>query len=150
MLLGATLTAALVPDLDLLIGPFTGRTYHHYFTHSLGFTGLFAVVVYGVARTMGRASPSRDTLLLTLAYLSHIVLDLLGKDTTPPFGVQLFWPFSDQFFISPVVVFSDVWRGSLSRTFGLHNWLALGREAVLLVPVVGLSWWLRRRRAQLE
>jgi len=144
-LLGATLAAALLPDLDLVIGPFAGRTYHHYFTHSLGFTALFAAAVYGAMRRMGRASPGRDSLVIAIGYLSHIILDLLTKDTTRPFGVQLLWPFSDTFFISRVTVFSDVWRGSLAQLFGLHNWLAVAREVLVLVPVLGLLWWLRRR-----
>jgi membrane-bound metal-dependent hydrolase YbcI (DUF457 family) len=146
-LLGATLLAALLPDLDLVIGPFAGRSYHHYFTHSLGFSVLFAGIAYWAMRRMARVSPGRDALVIASGYLSHILLDILAKDTTPPFGVQLFWPFSDAFFISPVLVFSDVWRGSLALLFGLHNWLAMGREIVVLVPVVGLFWWLRRRWA---
>jgi membrane-bound metal-dependent hydrolase YbcI (DUF457 family) len=150
MLLGATLLAALLPDLDLAIGPFAGRSYHHYFTHSLGFSVLFAGFTYLAMRRLGRVSPRRDALVIASGYLSHILLDMLAKDTTPPFGVQLFWPLADAFLISPVTVFSDVWRGSLALLFSLHNWLAMGREILLLVPVVGLLWWLRRRRAQLE
>jgi len=149
-LLCATLFAALLPDLDLAIGPFAGRSYHHYFTHSLGFTVLFADIVYWAMRGMGRASPGRDALVMGSAYFSHILLDMLTKDTTVPFGVQLFWPFADAFVISPVSVFSDVWRGSLTVTFGLHNWLAMGREILVLMPAVGLLWWLRRRCGQVE
>jgi membrane-bound metal-dependent hydrolase YbcI (DUF457 family) len=85
--------------------------------------------------------------VIASGYLSHILLDILARDTTAPFGVQLFWPFSNAFLISPVLVFSDIWRGSLALLFGLHNWLAMGREIVVLVPVVGLFWWLRRRWA---
>ena len=149
-LLGATLVAALLPDLDLAIGPFAGTSYHHYFTHSLGSTALVAGIAYWTMRKMGRASPGRDASVIAAGYLSHIILDMLTKDTTPPFGVQLLWPLSDAFFISPVSIFSDVFRGSLTLLFGLHNWLAMGREILVLVPVVGLLWWLRRRRAQLE
>ena len=149
-LLGATLLAALLPDLDLAIGSFAGRSYHHYFTHSLGFSVLFAGIAFWAMGRMGRAPAGRDALVMASGYVSHILLDLLGKDTTPPFGVQLLWPFSDAFFISPVPVFSDVWRGSPAVTFGLHNWLAMGREMLVLLPVVGLLAWFRRRRAQLE
>ncbi|MGH9461865.1 MAG: metal-dependent hydrolase [Vicinamibacteria bacterium] len=149
-LLGGTLLAALLPDLDLAIGPLAGRSYHHYFTHSLGFSVLVAGIAFWAMRRMGRASAGRDALVIASGYLSHIFLDMLTKDTTPPFGVQLFWPLADAFLISPVTVFSDVWRGSLAVTFGLHNWLAMGRELLVLVPVVGLFWWLHGRRGQLE
>jgi inner membrane protein len=149
-LLLATLLAALAPDLDFAIGPFVGRSYHHYFSHSLGFTALFGGFAYGVMRWIGRASPARDALVMAAGYLSHVMLDMLGQDAVPPFGVQLFWPLSDGFFISPVQIFTDVWRGNLGRLFGLHNWMATGREILILAPVVAAAWWLRRRRAQLE
>ena len=149
-LLGATLVAALLPDLDLAIGPFAGRSYHHYFTHSLGFTVLFAGIAYWTMRKMGRVAPFRDAGVIATGYLSHIILDMLTKDMTPPFGVQLLWPFSDAFIISPVSIFSDVWRGSLAQLFGLHNWMAMVHEILVLLPAVGLLWWLRGRRAQLE
>ena len=149
-LLGASLASALLPDLDFLIRPFAGRSYHHYFTHSLGFAALFFGVAYVLLCRIQRAAPWRDAWVMTGAYLSHIILDLLAKDTSPPFGVQLLWPFSDAFFISPVAVFTDIWRGSLALLFGLHNWTAVGWEVLVLSPLVGLLWWLGRLRAQLE
>jgi membrane-bound metal-dependent hydrolase YbcI (DUF457 family) len=144
----ACVGASLFPDLDFVITPFVGRSYHHYFTHSLGFAVLFAMVVYLIARGLKRTRPLRDTGLLTACYLSHILLDLVGKDTWPPFGVQLFWPFSDAFTISPLIVFDEVRRGTLGRLFGRHNWLTLAREVLILAPVAAFFWW--RRHAHLR
>jgi membrane-bound metal-dependent hydrolase YbcI (DUF457 family) len=120
-----------------------GRSYHHYFTHSLGFAPIFAVVVYLLARALKRSRPLRETGVLTAVYLSHILLDFLGKDTSPPFGVQLFWPFSDAFYISPITIFDEVWRGTLGKLFGWHNWWTVAREVLILVPVAVLLWWRR-------
>jgi membrane-bound metal-dependent hydrolase YbcI (DUF457 family) len=139
--------ASLFPDLDFAITPLVGRNYHNYFTHSLGFAALFAVVVYFGARLLRRSRPLRDAGLLAAVYLSHIFLDFLGKDTSPPIGVQLFWPLSDAFFKSPVILFGDVWRGSFARLFGLHNWMTMAREVLILVPVVFFLWRRGRRRA---
>jgi membrane-bound metal-dependent hydrolase YbcI (DUF457 family) len=141
-LAAACVGSSLFPDLDFAITPLVGRSYHNYFTHSLGFAALFGVAVYFLARELKRSAPLRDTAILTAVYLSHILLDFLGKDTSPPIGVQLFWPFWDGFFKSPVIIFGDVWRGSLARLFGLHNWMTMAWEVLVLMPVVIL---LRRR-----
>jgi membrane-bound metal-dependent hydrolase YbcI (DUF457 family) len=147
----AVVVSALLPDLDFAIGPFAGRSYHHYFTHSLGFTVLFAGVSYLGARFTKRAAPFRDAAVLTAAYFSHIFLDFLAKDATPPFGVQLLWPFSDTFYISPVKAFTATWRGSLAKLFGLHNWMAVGLEILVLLPIIALiSRWRKRSPAQPE
>ena len=45
-----------------------------------------------------------------LAWSSHILLDWLGADANPPYGVQAFWPFSDTWFISGVDVFPGTER----------------------------------------
>ncbi len=139
----ACVGVAMLPDLDFAIGPFAGRNVHHYFTHSLGFTALFGLAAYIGARALGRARPLWGAGIVTAAYLSHILLDLLAKDVSPPFGVEFFWPFSEAFYISPVLIFDDIWRGSLGKLFGLHNWMSLGREVAILGPLIVLLWWWR-------
>jgi membrane-bound metal-dependent hydrolase YbcI (DUF457 family) len=129
---------SLLPDLDFAIGPFAGQSYHHYFTHSLGFTALFFLAAYLVCRFLGRARPFRDAAILSTAYLSHILLDMLGRDTTPPFGVQLLWPFSEAFYLPPFSIFDEVLRGTFGRLFGLHNWLAVVKETLILGPIAAL------------
>jgi membrane-bound metal-dependent hydrolase YbcI (DUF457 family) len=145
-LAAACVAVSLLPDLDFAIGPFVGRSYHHYFSHSLGFTAIFGALVYALTRLLGRSKPMRDTVVLTAVYLSHILLDLVGKDTFPPIGVQLFWPVSDAFYTSNVFIFDEVWRGTFGRLFGLHNWMAVGREVLVLLPISALLLWRSRRR----
>ena len=140
VLAGACWFAALAPDLDFTLNFITGQNYHHHFTHSFGFTALVTLAVYLLARKFNRP---RDTLWIALAYLSHLFLDLFSKDTAVPNGMELFWPFSNVFVIAPFSIFEEVWRGSLARLFGLHNWLAVGREVLILGPLVLLAWWWR-------
>jgi membrane-bound metal-dependent hydrolase YbcI (DUF457 family) len=144
-LFGAVVVSALLPDADFVIGPFAGQNYHHYFTHSLGFAALFFGAVYLFMRAVGRTAPLGDASVMTAAYLTHILMDLLANDTDAPFGVQLLWPFSDAFFISPVKAFPAIWRGSFALLFGPHNWTAVGVELLVLLPIVGFFLWLRRR-----
>jgi len=146
VLFGSTVFAACAADLDFGIRFLAGHNYHHYFTHSLGFATIFCLAVYFFARWAKRPLPKRDAWMLGVAYLTHIVLDMFSKDTVAPFGVELLWPFSDAFTISPVLFFDDIWRGTLTALFGLHNWLAVAREVAIVGPVVGLLWWRRRKQ----
>lgn len=147
-LLGAAVVSACFADLDFGLGFLTGENYHHYFTHSLGFTTVFFAASYAVARFAKRTRALHDAAILGVAYLSHVLLDMLSKDTAAPYGVELFWPFADTFVISPVLVFDDIWRGTLAKLFGLHNWLAVAREVAIVGPLVLVMLWWRRRRAR--
>jgi membrane-bound metal-dependent hydrolase YbcI (DUF457 family) len=143
----ASVIAASLPDIDFGIGFLIGRNVHHYFTHSIGFTLMFAAASYLASRVSGRARPGFDALVLGGCYLSHVFLDLFSKDTAPPYGLQLLWPFSADFHISPVLLFDDIWRGTLAKLLGLHNWLAVAREIAIVGPVtaVTFAWWKRQR-----
>ncbi len=146
-LLAASAVAASFADIDFGIGFLLGQNVHHYFTHSVGFTLVFAGTVYLLARAYARKRPAFDALVLGAAYLSHLLLDMLSKDTAPPYGIQLFWPLSREFYISPILVFDDIWRGTLGKLLGLHNWLAVAREVLIVGPPAALAflWWKRRQ-----
>jgi membrane-bound metal-dependent hydrolase YbcI (DUF457 family) len=146
--LTASVIAASFADVDFGIGFLIGRNVHHYFTHSIGFTVLFTVAAYAISRAFSRDRPAFDALIVGVSYLSHIFLDMFSKDTAPPYGVQLFWPLSGEFYISPILVFDDIWRGTIAKLFGLHNWLAVAREVLVAGPAAALAfwWWMRKRR----
>ena len=88
-------------------------------------------------------APGRDAWILGLAYLTHIFLDVFSKDTSAPYGLELWWPFSDTLTIAPYTVFDDIWRGNLEKLLSLHNWLAVAREVLVVGPVVLIFyyWW---------
>ena len=90
-------------------------------------------------------------------YLSHVVLDILVNDPSPPFGVQLFWPFSESYFISPITPFasfdySSATAGMVSTMLSFHNLTTMLGEFVLMAPLIGLAWFVGRycTRANLE
>jgi membrane-bound metal-dependent hydrolase YbcI (DUF457 family) len=143
----ATVAAASLPDIDFGISYLLGRNVHHHFTHGVGCAALFAAAALVVSRALARSRPGRDALILAVAYLSHLGLDLFSRDTAPPYGLQLLWPFTDAFYISPILLFDDVWRGTLAKLFGMHNWLAVSREILIVGPLTALVWvWWRRRQ----
>jgi inner membrane protein len=147
-LLAASLIAASFADIDFGISFLIGRNVHHYFTHSLGFALLFTGTAFLLSRAFARERPAFDALVLVVSYLSHLLLDMLSKDTAPPYGLQLFWPLSGEFYISPVLVFDDIWRGTIAKLFGRHNWLAVVREILIVGPPTALALWLWKRRQE--
>jgi inner membrane protein len=150
LLLGSVFLANF-PDLDILPGLMIGdpRVFHHQGMHSL-----VAAVVAGVI--VGFLSGKWEGNRLLWGgwggglYFSHVLLDLLVDDRHPPFGAQLFWPFSQTYFIAPVTPFSrfdyfDSELGMIQTMLSLHNLGTILREGVLMVPFVVLSWYVGER-----
>src|SRR5262245_1912571 len=96
---------AAAPDIDLLF-PVTHRTY----SHSIGATLLVAVFSAAMAAN-ARLPMLRVASTCTAAYGSHLLLDWLAVDFTPPLGLQLLWPINGEWYISGL----DVFRGTARR-----------------------------------
>ena len=125
---------AVAPDLDLLVGA------HSTYSHSVG--AVIAVGLTALAVTRGK----RPLLALACAaaWGSHLLLDWLGSDTTPPLGIMALWPFTREFYQSPVGVFSAISRRYWLPDFYTYNTIAVLRELVILGPLAWLTWRLRR------
>ena len=149
--------SGIAPDLDLLIGWVLGdiNGYHHLGSHSVVAALLYGLLVYMVVRVMTRDSGQANGWAVsgTLMYASHVLLDYLAADSSPPFGLQLLWPFSNEFYISPVSVFmrfmhdtqgADMW-GLISGMFIVHNFYAVVLETVLLLPLLLVAIVIRKR-----
>lgn len=150
-LLIAVLFFALLPDVDFLFGFPVGdpNRCHHYFTHSLFFV-LVAGVAGGIIYAKLRGGRSLIySAIFASAGISHVILDLLAVDKRAPFGCPVFWPFSNKYFISPVLLFSDVSRVSDSRLFlqslfNRHNLATVGVELLVLTPILIYILWRKR------
>lgn len=146
---------AVCPDLDFLPGILYGQPalYHQGISHSLGMaTGVGLAVALFYSRT------PRTVLaywgLFTLAYASHLLLDVFGPDGRPPYGIPVFWPITDDYYLAPVQIFWGVHHAErTSATIG--EWLtaildplnlgAIGIEILVVLPVVLLTNYLRHR-----
>jgi inner membrane protein len=130
----------ILPDLDLLFGAHSGPT------HSVGAAAIVAVMAWGLSGF--RARPA-VVIAIFAAYGSHIFLDWLADDTSPPLGIMALWPFSHEYFMSPVAVMPAISRRYWLPGFWGHNLRALLFEIVVLLPIAALVWWgrgyLRRR-----
>ena len=129
------LFAANAPDLDFLPGLVVGDLprYHHGPSHSVGFAILFGIVA---SLLMSRRLYS--FIVASSLYFSHVVLDYLVQDPSPPYGVPLLWPLSYEYHMAPFAFFPrfDYLAGStdsmVATIFSLHNLSTIVTEIVLL------------------
>ena len=149
---GLCILAANAPDLDFLPGLLLGEPnrYHHRITHSVGFAVLVALAFAFVVKFWKRVSFTKHFTLLFGLYSSHLALDYLSLDTSPPHGIPVFWPLSTQYFVAPHALFMDIHRDSSTLSFFgslfvLHNLWAICIELALCLPLIVLaSVWKKR------
>jgi membrane-bound metal-dependent hydrolase YbcI (DUF457 family) len=136
---------AVSPDLDLLFGT------HSTYTHSVGAVALvFVAAAFWARRRATGALPALAVLAVAVvaaaAYGSHLLLDWLGTDSTPPYGIMLWWPFSSAFSKGPVSWFPSVARDVFSRQFWIGNTLAVAFEVAVFGPLLWLTCFIRPAR----
>jgi membrane-bound metal-dependent hydrolase YbcI (DUF457 family) len=138
----ACVALAVLPDADLLYPPF-----HRSVTHSVGATLLVIIVAAGVTGWVKGRIDWRIVLTLGAAHASHLLTDWLGTDRNyAPYGIQMFWPFDDGWYVSRWDVFPPVERRHpfSAATIGT-NLAAAVQEIVILGPIVVAVWLVRRR-----
>jgi inner membrane protein len=150
--LAGILILANLPDADFLLGIPTGNPnrYHHGWTHSLGFVLMVMFLSGAVSLGFKKRLDWTWIMFSGLIVLSHLVLDYFTLDRSAPYGLQLFWPVSKAYVISPVVLFRDVQKSSTNATFipslfSAHNALTILSELVIFLPMVALRYFLKRR-----
>ena len=131
----------MLPDADLFLT--THRTVTHSVTAVALVTIVAAVVTGWVTRRPGLTT-GRVALMCGAAYASHLLLDWLGVDRTPPAGLQMFWPFSKEWFISGVDLFAQTERRRFLSLASLRtNFFAMAQETALLLPLLAALWLIR-------
>jgi membrane-bound metal-dependent hydrolase YbcI (DUF457 family) len=122
----------LLPDLDLLIGR------HSMESHSVGAAMLAGALAAWLRCPVAR-SRSRIFLAVCLAWVSHPLLDALGADSSPPYGVMLLWPFSSEHVMAGPV-FDAISRRWWLPGFVSGNLAAMTKEVLILGPLA-LAYW---------
>lgn len=126
--------AGAAPDLDFLWGR------HNQETHSL-----FAAVVAGLVVLAWKRNATL-AMAVTLSWISHVLFDWLGSDTTPPLGVMALWPWSSDYYFSNAFFFEAISRRYWLDNFISHNVRAVAREVLILGPVLAAVLIWRRTR----
>ena len=148
------LLAANAADLDFLPGLLLGdmNRFHHQASHSLGAAVIFGIVVAAFARRFSDSARAWG-LSGSAIYISHLLGDLIAADYGAPYGIPLWWPFSMEYVISPLPVFASIHHGDpseatrhvLAQIFSTHNLRAIGREILLIAPLLLGAWYFHRR-----
>ena len=136
----ACVLLAVLPDADLAFG--THRTY----SHSIG--AVIIVAILAAAWAARRDRPvARIALTCAAAYATHLLLDWTATDIVAPRGIQAFWPFTTDWYISGWNLFKQTERRRfLSPPTLSMNALASLQELLILAPVT-LAIWLVRVKA---
>jgi membrane-bound metal-dependent hydrolase YbcI (DUF457 family) len=141
-----------LPDIDLLFGAVRGNPnlMHHQWTHSLFFClviGMGSGLIYGAVR---QENGIKTGILLSLVLLSHLLLDMLTRDSSSPYGIQLLWPASSRYYIFPVTPLPDVYKASSNETFfralfSMHNLKTAVVETLVCAPILLLTVFKKKR-----
>jgi inner membrane protein len=139
--------AANAPDLDFLPGLLVGDLgrYHHGPSHSIVFAVFFGILAGALFSRRIYAFGMGFSL-----YLSHVLLDYLVRDPSPPLGVPLFWPFNHEYYIASFAFYPPInYPASLGESivpvvFTFHNLLTLLSEVLFLLPILILVSWYKR------
>ncbi|HEY7288983.1 MAG TPA: metal-dependent hydrolase [Vicinamibacterales bacterium] len=137
---------AAAADLDLLL-PGTHRTFTHSVT-AVAITCITTIVVMTVTGKVTAPAAWRVALACSAAYASHLLLDWMAVDDTPPRGIQMLWPFSREWFISNWDLFRGTARlGVFTAPAIRQNVLAVTQEILSLAPIAYVVWLVRVKPA---
>jgi membrane-bound metal-dependent hydrolase YbcI (DUF457 family) len=136
---------AAIPDADLLVPHF-----HRTASHSLTATACTLIIAIAMTGKVTTRSAWQFALALAAAHATHLLLDWLGTDRFPPPGIQVFWPFKSQFYISGLDIFPAVERRLLRPEALAIDARAAMWEALIMGPVAFLAWQIRVRRRTVE
>ena len=145
-LLGCILLAN-APDVDYLYGLPWGapNRYHQTVTHTLAWLVAVAAALGANDRRRGCPRPWSGALLALALLASHVAIDWLTVDLSPPIGLALFWPFTgsvqhaDGAFIPPPA------KASWSVIWTWHNLRVAAVELAFGLPLLCLAWAARFR-----
>jgi len=133
---------AVLPDLDLVMLPVRPQV-HRTITHGIGAVVVVGLIAAAVA-VNARRPATRVALMCAAAYATHLLLDWLGADRFPPYGVQLLWPFSHGWFISNWDLFPQTARRQIMSPAIIRlNAVAIAQETAIMLPIVVALWLVR-------
>ena len=135
----AYIIAASLPDFDIF--PVVNGTlqfsnlYHRGYTHSI----FFAVFIFVIVALFMRIRYKKKTSpFLLVVLISHGILDFFSFDSPESIngqGVQLFWPLSNEYYISPVTFF----RGpKIQDLLNPAAWQSAMFDFILLIPLAAV------------
>jgi membrane-bound metal-dependent hydrolase YbcI (DUF457 family) len=142
----AAAAVSVMPDLDFIPVWFMGyeRDIHRGFTHSIGFGGAVAMVIF---LALGRER-WREAAAYSLALLSHGILDALS--TVDGRGIALLWPFAEARWKLAMVELPTIALDGTAIEIALRGSLAAILQAAPIAAVLALPLLVRSYRRPRE
>ena len=93
-------------------------------------------------------------MLSLLSYISHLVLDMATIDKSQPYGIPLYWPFSEEHLRLPWQFLGGVKHGIpgddlntfINQVLSWHNLKVIFTESLIFVPFfVAIAFYTKRR-----
>lgn len=142
---------ASVADVDFAPGLFgrldLANRFHRRLTHTLLFSILASALTFVVLKVMRKPRPARNSIMLLGCGLSHIVLDMAGKDFREPLGVPFLWPLVRKSFKSSIELFADLRKSTYAEIFSIYTLGVVACEVVLLGAILSIVVALKLRHA---
>ena len=134
---------ANLADLDYLPGIYINKPniFHHGLSHSIVAAIIVGLSISVIYKFNSEKKFFKNFILFSSLYLSHVVLDFFTVDTSIPLGEQLFWPFTNEYYISSISLFRDISKGSTTNSFFLsvfefYNVITGVTECMIFLPFI--------------
>jgi len=137
---------ANLPDLDYFFGIFRGNLnyYHQTVTHTLVWISVTALMIWTYGRLRKRQTVYWPLGLLLALLGSHLLVDWLTVDHSPPIGFMLLWPFTDHFYHATFAFLPPPAKQTMSDVWSLQNLRMVLMETVITLPLVIVVLWFKR------
>ncbi len=122
-----------LPDIDFICITNSGLTfssiYHHQVTHSMVFIFVLSLVA---SITSGRKLG-----MITFWCLGiHDLLDYFTFDAIPPAGIMFLYPFSNEYFISPITIWFGNKHNTLMEIISIPSLISMGYDLITMGLIV--------------
>ena len=133
---------SLLPDLDVVAAILFRdmENYHNNFSHSLLVAIPIAVLIAAILRQIYHSGFWTWCLICLISYDLHIVMDALTAER----GVMMFWPLSQNRFVSPIRIFYGLQWG-LGWFSIWHLWTLFTESVFVLVIVMVVNYFDKRQ-----
>jgi len=137
-------TLSDLDELPNLFGIKINFLIHRTTFHSILFAFILAIIFSKFLRIRKTNNLAIKFLIFFTLLFSHPVLDLFMEDFKEPFGLMLLWPFSNNYYISPITIFPGVNHDNFLDLFSFHNLITVITEIIFFSIPIGIIFMFRK------
>lgn len=133
---------SLLPDLDVIPAIIYRdmQNYHNNFSHSLLLGIPVAILIAVIVRQIYHSDFWLWFLICLVSYELHIIMDVMTAER----GVMIFWPLSQNRFVSPIRIFYGL-KWGLGWFSPWHLWTLFTESVFVLVVTIVLNYFDKRK-----